>query len=76
MSREFLHPGDYNPPPPEIERMFVGFAELRARAAAKRAAREIAHPESTTDLRFDATPGPSASGAAAAHPADRGKSRK
>ena len=60
MLREFLRPGDYNPPPPEIERMFVGFAELRARAGARRAAREIAHPEPTTDLRFDEGSGPGA----------------
>lgn len=62
MSREFLRPGDYNPPPPEIERMFVGFAELRTRAAARRAAREIAHPETTTELRRGEGSGPSAAG--------------
>lgn len=63
MSREYYLPGDYKPAPEDIQEMFVGFAELRARAAAKRVAREIAHPETTTELRRDEGSGPRAYGA-------------
>jgi hypothetical protein len=43
MSDEMLRPGDYRPPPEDIEQMFGGFAADRARMRARRAAYQVVH---------------------------------
>jgi hypothetical protein len=50
MSDEMLRPGDYRPPPEDIEQMFGGFAADRARMRARRAANEVGHTAIQTGI--------------------------